>query len=126
MSTTSSSPSGTQRCSRCGAIYRDQEPHCPFCPPNGKGPAPSGSGSVSGDWNNVFMSGLIAGSVFAYAKQHYGWGAILIGGLAYGFCIQNRNLRFNSFQKVIGTFLMLLIGTYGKQLVEFFLAFGRH
>jgi hypothetical protein len=70
----------------------------------------------SGEWEQALVSGVIAGSVFAFSKSHMAFpGWLLTTGLAYSFCILNGNFRYSPAQKVVATLIMLGIGTYWRE-----------
>ena len=75
---------------------------------------------ASGEWEMVPMSGLIAGIAFAIARENMGASSLLVAGLAYAICIQNGNFRFNWLQKFVATGMMLVVGTYWRQLLNLF------
>ncbi len=67
---------------------------------------------------HVGMSGLIAGIVAAIAREKMtGASWLLPAGAAYGFCILNRNFRFNWLQKAVDTFITLLIAFEWRQIL---------
>jgi hypothetical protein len=73
-----------------------------------------------GNWSMVDISGLIAGIVFAVARtKNTPDGGLITGGLAYAICILNPAFRFNWVQKSIATIIMLVVGLYGQQILDF-------
>lgn len=133
-----------QGCPKCKAVFPAEDKHCPSCGdqgpfrriasssvprsaplswvPSAKQTAPQTSRAY-GDWDNVVMSGLVAGVVFGCCKTHYptpGW--LLPTGLAYGFLVLNPNFRFGAAQKAVATILMLVIGQFGPDLLRALLA----
>jgi thioredoxin 1 len=75
----------------------------------------------SGSWNNALTSGLVSGVIYAFSLSHFkGTIAILmVPGLAYAFCIQNKNFRFSWLQKIFATGLMIYLGWYWREILQF-------
>ena len=74
--------------------------------------------ATAGAWNLVVVSGLITGVVLAIAKGAMGPSGLLLAGLAYGFFIQNSNFRFNLLQKAGAAVIALVVGFYGREILE--------
>jgi len=84
-------------------------------------PKPPRGRSAHGSWELVPLSGIIPGVVLAYTKSRMAstsW--LVVTGAAYGFGILNKNFQFTWTQKIVATAIMLAIGTYWREALEFF------
>ena len=73
----------------------------------------------SGRWQNCILSGIIAGVIaaFAFAKLPLGV-ALLPAGFGYAFCVHNPNFRFNWFQRLVATVIMLIIAMEWQWILD--------
>ena len=74
-------------------------------------------GAKSDQWGDAFLSGLIAGIVMAIARNKSGGGiGFLVAAFVYGFLILRIN--FTVLQRLFATALMLIIGFYWREILE--------
>lgn len=77
----------------------------------------------SGEWSNALTSGLVAGLVFLFSRTKLeGAATLIVPGLAMAFFITNSNFRFSFAQKAFAIVLMLVIGTYGSDIMKFLMS----
>ena len=74
-----------------------------------------------GSWGDTFLSGLVSGVVLGLAitKLEQPFMKVLIVFSTYTFLILNNNCRFSIFQKATATILMVLIGYFWTDILEF-------
>jgi len=86
-------------------------------------PKKPASNSGSG-FDMALMSGIVSGFVMAYTRNHYsGAGWILPTGFVYGFSIAGFGpFRFNWLQRIVATGIMFVIGFYGQDILQAFMA----
>jgi hypothetical protein len=71
-------------------------------------------------WVNAIFSGIISGVVMGISRSNLeGIIWLLPAGFTYAFCIVNGNFRFNAVQKFVATGIMLIIGMYWKEILEY-------
>lgn len=120
MSSTAQEPGAVQECAKCGLLYSVASDKCPSC--NSEMPAKPAQRAGNSNWEMLPISALIPGVVMAYTRSHLSGPAWLLPtGLAYAFCVTNPNFRFNGLQKIIATLIALIIGTYGQQILAWFM-----